>query len=75
MLTIQTIQTLRLIILLMFPLVRFLVFCGYIDLREDVDVDVHPGTGVVLPAIDEPLKRGDDEDDAKGGNTVVWSCY
>lgn len=71
----HTIQTLLFIVLLVFPLVWFLVFRGYTDFREDVDFDVHSGTGEVLPAIDEPLERRDDEDDAKGGNTVVWSCY
>ena len=71
----HTIQTLLFTVLLMFPLIPFLVFCGYTDLREDVDVDIHSGTGEVLPAIDEPLERRDDGHDAKGGKTVVWSCY
>lgn len=60
------------IILLVFPLALLLVFGVYIDRREDVDVDVHPGTSEVLAAIHEPLERRDDENDTKGSNTVVY---
>lgn len=63
------------LLLLVFPLFRFVVIRGHHDVCENIDVRVNSGPSVILPAVNEPLECGDDEDDAEGCNAVVCFDY
>lgn len=39
------------------------------------DIHVHPRSGEVLTAVNDPLEQRHNKNDAKYGHTVVWRAY